>query len=184
MKMLKGKIFLGFLLSGCASAPQPGGATTRPDRIIATDETSGATIRSVNDAGPTPVELEASPDSVMRAVELTYLFLKVPLTYQNKAAGEQGNKNFPMSRTFDGRAISTYLNCGDDPFRGPNADYNRVTASLITRAQPLSANRTSVVTAFTAFISKPGNSGTIYCASTGTLELHIAEMVASRVPQK
>jgi hypothetical protein len=120
---------------------------------------------------------------VWRAVALTYLFLKVPLTYDDKSSGEQGNKAFAMSRTFDGRAISHYLSCGDDPFRGPNADSQRVTASLITRTRPVSATQTSLEVIFSGYIAKPGQSGTIYCTSTGSLELHMAEMVASRVTQ-
>jgi hypothetical protein len=120
----------------------------------------------------------------MQAVALTYLFLKVPLTYEDKSIGEQGNKMFVMSRTFDGHAISHYLNCGDDPFRGPNADSQRVTASLVTRTRPVTGTQTSVETIFSGYISKPGQSGTIYCTSTGSLELHMAEMVASRGPQK
>jgi hypothetical protein len=180
--MLKQKIFLLIFLSGCASSKPPT-ATTRPDRVIATDEKTGSTIRSVNEPGPAPVILRSPQDSVWRAVALTYLFLKVPVTYDDKSSGEQGNKMFAMSRTFDGHAISHYLNCGDDPFRGPNADSQRVTASLITRTRPVSATQTSIEIIFSGYISKVGQSGTLYCTSTGSLELHMAEMVASRIPQ-
>lgn len=120
----------------------------------------------------------------MKAVALSYLFLKIPLTHYDKSIGEQGNKNFVMSRRFDGHSISRYLSCGDDPFRGPNADANPVSVSIVTRTQPAGENRTSVETIFSGYISKPGNSGTIYCATTGSLELRIAEMVASRVTQQ
>jgi len=180
--MLKQKIFLAILLTGCASGGQSTTAMPRPDRVIATDEKTGETIRT-NDPGPAAVTLRAPQDSVMTAVGLTYLFLKIPVTHYDKSIGEQGNKLFVMSRTFDGHAISNYLNCGDDPFRGPNADANRVTVSLVTRTQALSPTRTALQTIFSGYISKPGNSGTIYCTTTGSLELHIAEMVASRVTQ-
>ena len=120
----------------------------------------------------------------MKAVDLTYVYLKVPVTHYDKSIGEQGNKNFVMFRKFDGQNISNYLNCGDDPFRGPNADSNPVTVSLVTRTRALSATRTSLETAFSGYIAKPGQSGTIYCTTTGSLELHITEMVASRVTQQ
>src|SRR4026209_931752 len=181
--MLKRKILLAMLLLGCTSS-QPPTTTARPDRVIATDERTGVTMRSPNDPGPAPVEIRASQDSVMRAVELTYLFLKVPITHLDRALGEQGNKMFTMSRTFDGRNISNFLNCGDDPFRGPNADYNRITASLVTRTRPLAANRTAVEAASPGYFPKPGSGGAIFCAPTGSLELHLAEMIASRVTQQ
>jgi hypothetical protein len=181
--MRKQIILLAIALFGCASsqAPEP---LQKPDRIIATDETTGATIRSRTELGPAAVELRATQDSVMKAVDLTYLFLKVPITHYDKALGELGNKMFVMWRTFDGRSISNYLNCGDDAFRGPNADYNRVTASLVTRIHQVSTDKTLVETTFSGYISKPGSSGAIYCTTTGTLETHMAEMVASRVPHR
>lgn len=178
--MARQKLVLSLLLIGCTSTPRPSTAPG-PDRIIATDENMGVTVRSPNDPGPVPVTLPASADSVMRAVELSYNFLKVPITYSDRATGEQGNKKFVMSRMFDRRAISDYLNCGDDPLRGPNANFYPVTVSLVTRALPVEANKTLVQTNFSGYTSKPSNSGAIYCASTGALELHIAEMVASRI---
>jgi hypothetical protein len=178
--MLKNKVFLSLVLAGCASSTRPSSAPG-PDRIIATDENMGVTVRSPNDPGPLPVALPASLDSVMRAVEESYKFLKVPITYSDRATGEQGNKKFVMSRMFDHRSISDYLNCGDDPLRGQNANFFPVTVSLVTRAVVVDATKTTVQTAFSGSTSKPSNSGVIYCASTGMLEQHIADMVRSRV---
>jgi hypothetical protein len=125
--------------------------------------------------------LVASVDSVMKAVDLSYRFLKIPITHSDPATGEQGNKNFVVSRTLDKRAISDYLNCGDDPFRGPNANSWPVTISIVTRARAVEAGKTALSTDLSGITHKPSNSGAIYCASTGYLEQHIAEMVRSRI---
>ena len=178
--MMKQKFLLALLALGCASSSQVA-TTPGPDRVIATDESSGRTVRSTNDAGPATVTLRAPVDSVMRAVELSYAFLKVPITYSEKSIGEQGNKRFVMSHTFDRRAISDYLNCGDDPFRGPNANSWPVTISIVTRARAVEGGKTALSTELSGVTHKPSNSGAIYCASTGYLEQHIAEMVKSRI---
>lgn len=178
--MLRQNVLLSLVLIGCASTT-PASTAPRPDRVIATDENVGVTLRSPNDPGPTAVEMTGSVDSVMKAVELSYRFLKIPITYSDPAMGEQGNKNFVVSRTFDNRAISDYLNCGDDPFRGPNANSWPVTISIVTRARAVEGGQTAVSTELSGVTHKPSNSGAIYCASTGSLEQHIAEMVRSRI---
>ena len=178
--MVRQKLLLSLLLIGCTSNTPPSSAP-RPDRVIATDENVGVTVRSPNDPGPTPVAITASVDSVMKAVDLTYRFLKIPITQLDPSTGEQGNKNFVVSRRFDHRAISDYLNCGDDPFRGPNANSWPVTISIITRARAVEGGKTALSTELSGVTHKPSNSGAIYCASTGYLEQHIAEMVKSRI---
>ncbi len=109
--------------------------------------------------------------------------LKVNRTLVNRETGEQGNPKLLWSRTFDHRSVSDYLNCGDDPFSGPNADLHPVTVSVVTRVAS-KGKGTDLVTVLKGTLVKPGaGSGPIYCASTGTLELHIAEMVKSRLDQ-
>jgi hypothetical protein len=110
--------------------------------------------------------------------------LKVPITYADKGLGEQGNRKFIMSRSFDSQPVSAYLNCGDDPFGGPNANANPVQVSIVSRARAAGGTNTVLETVVSGVTYKGGgNSGPIYCTSTGTLEQHIAEMVASRIPR-
>ena len=182
-KIVGQRFFLSLFVAGCASNPHTT-PVPRPDRVIATDENMGVTVRSPNDPGPAATTIRAPLDSVMRAVSLSYAFLKVPITYTDPATGEQGNKKFVMSRKFDTRAISDYLNCGDDPLHGPNANAWPVVVSLVTRVRAVDAGRASVETELSGVTNKPSNSGPIYCATTGLLEHHLADMVASRVPQQ
>lgn len=170
------------IAAGCApSAATP--ARTNPNRVAVTDERTGSTVRVANDLDATRVTLKATADQVFAAVTSSYAFLKIPLTHLDKASGEQGNKKFMMSRTFDGQRVSYYLNCGDDPFGGPNANANPVTVSIVTRARALGGTSTVLETSVTGVTYKGGSStGPIYCATTGVLEQHLAKMVASRLP--
>lgn len=170
------------IAAGCASNPGTP-ATASRDRILVTDDRVGSTIRT-NDVDATRVTLSATADQVFSAVTSSYAFLKIPVTHMDRALGEQGNKKFVMSRTFDGQRVSDYLNCGDDPFGGPNANAGPVTVSMVTRARALGGTSTVLETTFTGVTYKSGAStGPIYCATTGTMEKHLAEMVASRLTQ-
>jgi hypothetical protein len=172
------KLSLSILLVGCASSR---GASPPTDRVLASDDRTGETLRTINDAGAVPVTLAGSAKDVAKAVELTYIFLKIPITYNDESTMTQGNQRFVMSRTFDHQPVSYYVSCGADQFGAPTADSNPVTVSVMTRARAISPTQTALETTVTGSTYKPGASGAIYCASTGTLEHHIAEMVASRL---
>ena len=102
------------LTAGCASS----GAAPAPERVVMIDETTGTSIRSVNDrSGPTTALTEPA-DKVYEAVTVVFALLKVPRTVASTSTGEQGNTKFAMSRSFNGRPVSTYLSCGDDPLAG------------------------------------------------------------------
>ncbi len=167
------------LTAGCASS----GAAPTPERVVMIDETTGTSIRSVNDrSGPT-TSLSEPADKVFDAVTIVFALLKVPRTVASSNTGEQGNTKFAMSRSFNGRPVSTYLSCGDDPLAGSNADSYPVTAALVTRVRPNGVG-SSLETKLTGTLFKPNaNTGGIYCASTGALELKIAQMVAAQLKQ-
>ena len=172
------------LLTGCASSSTSATSTApaQPDRVLATDDRVGISIRAPSDGSATRVTIPATADEVFNAVTSSYAMLKVPITYADKGLGEQGNKKFLMSRTFDNQRVSAYLNCGDDPFGGPNANANPVQVSLVTRARAAGGTSTVLETMVSGVTYKGGgNSGPIYCTSTGTLEQDIAEMVGSRI---
>jgi hypothetical protein len=126
---MRSRLVLIVLLTA-ACAPAVKGATetspAQPDRVLATDDRTGVSIRATSDGAATRVTLAATADDVFNAVTSSYAMLKVPVTYADKGIGEQGNKKFVMSRMFDRQPVSAYLNCGDDPFGGPNANANPV----------------------------------------------------------
>ena len=172
---------LFLVAAGCASTSGAPATATR-DRVVATDDRTGATLRVVNDVDAARVTLPATADQVFSAVTSSYAFLKIPITHVDRTLGEQGNKKFTMSRMFDGQQVSHYLNCGDDPFGGPNANANPVIVSIVTRARAQGGTSTVLETIITGVTYKGGGStGPIYCATTGAMEQHLAEMVASRL---
>jgi hypothetical protein len=179
-------VLLSLIVCGCATATPSATATApaQPDRVIATDDRVGVSIRATSDGSATRVSLAATADQVFDAVTQSFAMLKVPITYADKGLGEQGNRKFIMSRSFDSQPVSAYLNCGDDPFGGPNANANPVQVSIVSRARAAGGTNTVLETVVSGVTYKGGgNSGPIYCTSTGTLEQHIAEMVASRIPR-
>ena len=179
MRAYTSLVFL--ILAGCASSSNAPAASSR-DRILATDDRTGTTVRLNNDVAATRVILPATADQVFAAVTSSYAFLKIPVTYINRALGEQGNKKYTMSRRFEGQQVSHYLNCGDDPFGGPNANAYPVTVSIVTRARPQGGTSTALETTLSGVTYKGGgNTGPIYCASTGALESHLNALVGSRL---
>ena len=175
---------IGALLGGLACATTQGSQSKPADRVVATDDVSGVPVRTHTDPSASSAVIPATSDSVFDAVTSVFAILKVPVTFGDKATGEQGNKQFRMMRTFFNERVSTYVNCGDDPFAGPNADLGPVTVSLVTRLRASGGTSTELTTTVTATTQKPAaNSGLIYCASTGYLESQIAKMVRSRFGQ-
>ena len=154
-------VLVSIVAAGCAPAATSQTAAS-PDRVVAVDDTRGSSIRTHSDAKAASITLAASADQVFTAVTESYATIKVPVTYQDKGLGELGNKKFVMSRTFDGQRVSTYLNCGDDPFGGPNADANPVQVSIITRARASGGTSTTLETLVSGVTFKAsGSSGPI-----------------------
>jgi hypothetical protein len=178
--MRRSLILISLIAAGCASS-----GTTPPstDRILAVDDRiNGGAVHAQNDVSAAAITLSAPADEIFAAVASTYAMLKLPVTYNSPATGEQGNRKFVMNRIFDHQPVSSYMSCGDDPFGGPNANSNPVAVSIVTRVRPVGGTNSVLETTLTGSTSKAStNSGTIYCASTGALELHIAEMVKSRL---
>ena len=170
---------VSFVAIGCATA----NTTTNvpPERVVAVDERSGASVRTQNDPTGVTSTIQGTTDQVWDATALSFVFLKIPVTYSNRPAGEQGNPNFVMIRNFDGQPLSAYLNCGDDPISGPNANLGRVTVAIVAKIRP-GTSGTVLETLLTGNVVKSGaSSAPIYCSTTGTFEKHFADMVASRV---
>lgn len=177
MRSLQFLVFVVISANACATS----GVIQDPgDRTVVVDERAGA-VKVHNDQLSTAVDFPAPVDKVWDAVASSYAILRVDRTVINRETGEQGNPKLFWSRKFDHKSVSTFINCGDDPFSGPNADRSPVTVSLVTRVRAKGTG-TTMTTVLSGTLMKPGaNTGTIYCASTGALEEHLAEMVASQL---
>ena len=168
-------VFTALAAIACASSTTP---PPVPDRIVMVDEKLG-TIRTPTDRVRTI--LTAPVDQAWDAVASSYTMLKINRTIDDRATGQQGNRSFVMSRKFFNRPVSDYFNCGDDPFAGPNANLHPVTASIVTTVRP-EGSGTLVETMVSGTLVKQGaSSAQIFCATTGTFESHLAEMIQSRL---
>ncbi len=176
MRSLQFLIFVVISANACVTS----GVVQEPgDRTVVVDEQGAVKVH--NDQLTTAVDLPAPVDKVWDAVTSTYAVLRVDRTLINRETGEQGNQKLLWSRQFDHKPVSTFINCGDSPFSGPNADLSPVDVSLVTRVRAKGTG-TMITTVLSGTLMKPGaNTGTIYCASTGALEHHLAEIVASRL---
>ena len=91
MRAYTSLVFL--IIAGCASSSNAPAASNR-DRILATDDRTGTTVRLNNDVDATRVTLPATADQVFAAVTSSYAFLKIPVTYIDRASGDHGMNQY------------------------------------------------------------------------------------------
>jgi len=173
-------IFIALAVTACASAPtSSAGAGQQRDIIF--DDGLG-TVRTDANPGRNTVIIPATPDRTWDAIMSAYSLLSVEVKYLNRPAGELGNRDVVMSRRLVTGELSRYLDCGSDPFAGPQANEYPVRASLVTRMWP-DGTGTKIETRFSGTMSKSGARATVHCTSTGALESFIAVSVGKLAGQ-
>jgi len=168
---------VAILIAACATNPGSAVPEGRQREIIFDDKVG--TVRT--DANPpgTAVAIALSPDQTWEAIKATYAEIGVEVKYLNRPVGELGNRDVTLSRRLGTEQISRYLDCGTDPFAGSQANAYPVRASLVTKMRAEGAG-TMIETKLSGSMTKPGAGATVYCNSTGALELLIAVAVAKR----
>jgi hypothetical protein len=162
-------------LAGCASGQHYDETTPKQVAIFSAPETGtilGERPRAVTAA------VAAAPAAVWLAVKKVYLELEVPVTVENPSARQIGNQNFFKSRTFAGRTMTDFVDCGSG-MTGPKASTYRIYMSLLTDVIPDGQGGTRVQTTFVPMgQDMMGNStDRITCGSTGRLEAMFLERV-------
>jgi len=171
-------VLIAFSVSACASGTP---STSERQRDIIFDDKVG-TVRTDANPGRNTVIIPATPDRTWDAIMSAYSLLSVEVKYLNRPVGELGNRDVVMSRRLVTGELSKYLDCGSDPFAGPQANEYPVRASLVTRMWP-DGTGTKIETRFSGTMTKSGARATAHCSSTGALESLIAVSVAKLAAQ-
>ncbi len=157
--------------SACASGTSQAPPLGVPERRAVF---SGPDIQTVYAERPTATSrsIVGSPAAVRSVVRQVYADYEVPLTVDDSATGQLGNREFYKSVKFAGKRMTELVNCGSG-MTGPNAATYRIYMSLLTRVVAESATRTMVSTTLIASardMSSGATADRINCGSTGALE--------------
>jgi len=164
-------LLLVLATTACASTTTSRATADRQRDIIYDDQVG--TVRTSAHPALATVAIAATPDKTWDAMMAAYAVIGVDVKYLNRPTGELGNRDAVMSRRIATGELSKYLDCGTDPFAGPQANAYPVKTSVVTRMWPDGAG-TKIETMFSGSMTKPGAGATVHCSSTGSLERLIA----------
>ncbi len=150
-------------------------------RVLMTEERG--MLRTEIDTTGSAATFSAPAPQVYDALKAVYKDLGVKLESVNDAMYEAGNIEFWKARTFAGKRISTFLNCGNN-MTGPNADSYRVYMSLIGRVSPV-GDGSSLVLVFQANARNvmEGSREPVACGSNGKFELRFLNLVKEKLEE-
>jgi hypothetical protein len=163
-------------LVGCASGQPHPEETTPKQAVIYSGPETGTLLGERPRAVSTTIA--AAPAAVWLAVKKVYSELEVPVTVENPSARQIGNQNFYKTRTFAGKSMADFVDCGNG-MTGPKAASYRIYISLLTDVIPDGQGATRVQTTFVPMgQDMMGNStDRIACGSTGRFELLFLDRV-------
>jgi len=167
-------------VSACAS----GGGSSAPVRPAT--QTMGSadvgTITVTNTVTADVSHLAATVDAVWRIMPSIYDSVAVPITTLDPASHSIGNQGFKIRGRLGKSYLSKFIDCGSSTQIGPNADTYEVYLSVVSSVRPegtAGATLSTIVDAKARPINF--NQGYSNCASTGNLEIKIADLVKARL---
>jgi hypothetical protein len=174
--------------SGLACATTSGGSSTPEvnQRVLVSDESheGGRIITTSTDLTGVEAVVAAPMDKVWDALLAAYKDLGIEVLSMNRPIGELGNRNFRMPSNISRQPRSRYFNCGIDPLSGPQANVYPIDASMLTVMKADTSGTTRLETRLTGSARKTGvNADPLYCATTGNLELVLADAVRKHLAQ-
>jgi hypothetical protein len=175
-------VILGLsVIAGCASGQHYDETTPKQVAIYSGPETG--TILSERPRA-VAATIAAPAGAVWLAVKKVYLDLDVPVTVENPSARQIGNQNFYRTRTFAGKPMTEFVDCGNG-MTGPKASSYRIYMSLLTDVIPDGQGSARVQTTFVPMgQDMQGNStDRIVCGTTGRLETLFLERVKAASPK-
>jgi len=135
------------------------------------------TTRILNEPRAVRRTIGAPVDQVWRTLPGVYDALGIVGAGADEEAKVFGIVDF-RPRRLDGRALSTYVNCGMGITAIPKADEYDVTMSVLTHVKPGAEGETVLATSVLASAKPRIESGNaVYCDSQGALEARIAALV-------
>jgi hypothetical protein len=159
--------------AGAGQTPSPPG----PDTVSRIYIPGGSGTEMHNEAGRAARFVLAPLDSVWLALPGVYEILGIP---EAGAAPDEklfGNTGF-RARRIDGKRLSVYLDCGSGATAVPRADNYEVTLSVLTGLSQPATGGTMVLTTVDGTAKPRTRAGNpVHCASEGTLELRLWELL-------
>jgi hypothetical protein len=172
---------------GCATTSSSNGTTpVENQRVLVADESheGGRIITTSADLTGVEAVVAAPMDKVWDALLAAYKDLGIEVLSMNRPIGELGNRNFRMPSNISRQPRSRYFNCGIDPLSGPQANVYPIDASMLTVMKADTSGTTRLETRLTGSARKTGvNADPLYCATTGNLELVLADAVRKHLAQ-
>ncbi|HEX6559718.1 MAG TPA: hypothetical protein VF021_09660 [Longimicrobiales bacterium] len=139
-------------------------------------------IELTHDAVINEAMFDASPSDVWNALMATHDQLGLPVQRAEAAEGAIIYFAPSLSRTFMGKPLSAYFDCGNGPGGQSRADTYRLSLKVIEVVDGVGAGRTRLRTEAQANARSQGvSSDALHCNSKLQLEKLIAVMVAARL---
>ena len=174
-------ISLGLLLTAVACATAPAPPPSQTDRTVVT--TLDRVIKDQSGIPSNSVLVRAPKAEVMAALKSVYSDLGIEVKHFDPTSGQVGNRNFSKTGSLAGERISSFLSCGL-MILGEAADNYRVTISAISQVTPGNGG-SNIETWVTASARDLGTSSdNVSCATKGTLESKINQLVQERIARK
>jgi hypothetical protein len=133
-------------------------------------------IETTDITGSDAVRVKGSRLDAMSALAQIYSDLEIPVAMMSPDAGQIGNQRLRlMNHRLHGRALSTYINCGQESMAGNRADMDEVTLTILSTARVDRDSVTAVSTLVQGWARPSGtSSNAVDCQSTGEIEKAIA----------
>jgi hypothetical protein len=130
--------------------------------------------------------IQAAPERVWAVMPSVYEALNIPVGTLDRTTRVIGNRRIESrSGRIAGERASSYLNCGNTAIGPSIADSYQVNLSVLTQIVPAPGGTTQVQTFMDASATRHGVSGgPVRCASTGRLELQIAEAIQQQLQSR
>ena len=172
------RLALLVVLCSCASAGTPEDTAAKSEPIF-----TGSERGTLMADAPRPLaaSIAATPAVVWEVTKKIYAEFEVPVTLENPAAHQLGNKNFYKMRQMAGKPLQELVNCGMG-VDGPKAAKYRVFMSLVTSVTSDGKGGTTIQTTMAASgvdIMAGSGSDRVQCGSSGVLEYLLNEKVTA-----
>ncbi len=167
--------------SGGAGAPPPAKPTSvtfQASGITATG-VGGMSAEMAPDRTVTAATIAGAPAQVLEATQQAYLRLGIPVTLSDPVSNTIGSTRFQPGRRFLDRAMSDYVQCGNDQMGAALADKYQVTMDVRTVLVATADGNTEARTTLAATArDRTGSSdGFVRCGTRGVLEQRIGTTI-------
>ena len=135
------------------------------------------------DDGTVVARVLAPAPSVWEAVRIVMTARQVTLSIFDRPAGRMGDTSLMLMRRFNGKALSTYFNCGTT-MTGPRADEDRIRTIFLVQLSRLKEDTIGIAVHFSGEASRlaSGSSSMVApCTSTGRAESEFLDDVLRRL---